>query len=500
MTQAQATSSRFTWSAIASRLARLRFNREAIYVLRALSEACLLTPWLTALALFYRPVSMLTVTSVTFVIILGMASLVRGMNALGVSANAQRGIAIGIVLILGAWGIRDLELGSGRWPDLEWLLSTIQSLGSARTLVPASLVILLAAVFLLWRGLRLGQRTLSVFDAWIGFQIGILLFALFILLSSPQSKQEANPSIVTFFFCQLLAMGLTRVETLGEYPGGRRSQFGGWWFGMLTTSTIATVALAGAILTFVLGVGPEYILLWLQPIIAILALLLSVVIVPILLAAGLTIDWLSSIIRMNEWLTQFQIVQEPGVALPTVANAGPQSPIVKAAVQMLSTGKGLLVLVLVILVVVSIIWITGRMQTKRKTAEDEEYESIWSAGLWAARLRNRLRQQFKKVTAAAGQLRRLGLGGLFTALTIRRIYSQLQKLAARRGYPRNPAWTPFEYLPVLIECLPACQADLNRITQAYVGVHYGELPETPAEMADIRAAWERIRQSHSQND
>jgi hypothetical protein len=33
------------------------------------------------------------------------------------------------------------------------------------------------------------------------------------------------------------------------------------------------------------------------------------------------------------------------------------------------------------------------------------------------------------------------------------------------------------------------------ITDAYVAVHYGEVPETDAELEQIRACWERLKES-----
>jgi hypothetical protein len=88
---------------------------------------------------------------------------------------------------------------------------------------------------------------------------------------------------------------------------------------------------------------------------------------------------------------------------------------------------------------------------------------------------------------------RLGVGGLFAALTIRRIYAQMIRLAASRGYPRPQANTPYEHLVTLRQAFPNCEADLTQITEAYVGVHYGELPERLEALEEIRMAFERVQ-------
>lgn len=36
---------------------------------------------------------------------------------------------------------------------------------------------------------------------------------------------------------------------------------------------------------------------------------------------------------------------------------------------------------------------------------------------------------------------------------------------------------------------------MTRITEAYVAVHYGEVPERPEDLAPVEAAWERIREA-----
>jgi hypothetical protein len=64
--------------------------------------------------------------------------------------------------------------------------------------------------------------------------------------------------------------------------------------------------------------------------------------------------------------------------------------------------------------------------------------------------------------------------------------------AADKGYPRLENQTSYEYLPSLIECWPELQADTRLITEAYNRAHYGELPETDTELAEIVAAWQRL--------
>ena len=81
------------------------------------------------------------------------------------------------------------------------------------------------------------------------------------------------------------------------------------------------------------------------------------------------------------------------------------------------------------------------------------------------------------------------------ANSIRRIYAQMVASATRRGYPRADSDTPYEYLPALNESWPGKSAHIRTITEAYVRVHYGELPESSEELDAIRSAWEEIQRT-----
>jgi hypothetical protein len=81
-----------------------------------------------------------------------------------------------------------------------------------------------------------------------------------------------------------------------------------------------------------------------------------------------------------------------------------------------------------------------------------------------------------------------------TAVSIRRIYKQMMELAELNGYPKLHTETPYEYLPTLAQAWPQNQPDTRLITNAYVKVRYGEIPETAADLDDIRQAWRRLQQ------
>jgi hypothetical protein len=92
-----------------------------------------------------------------------------------------------------------------------------------------------------------------------------------------------------------------------------------------------------------------------------------------------------------------------------------------------------------------------------------------------------------------GLLERLGLLRSWrAALSIRRIYHQMCRAAEGAGYPRPEFQTPYEYLPALAEVWPGNTVASRLITNAFVKVRYGEVPESREELEAIRAAWRQL--------
>ncbi len=64
--------------------------------------------------------------------------------------------------------------------------------------------------------------------------------------------------------------------------------------------------------------------------------------------------------------------------------------------------------------------------------------------------------------------------------------------AASQGYARLSTETPYEYLVSLSQVWPDNPRETGLITEAYVKVRYGEIPETKDELDEILAAWKLL--------
>jgi uncharacterized membrane protein YbhN (UPF0104 family) len=87
---------------------------------------------------------------------------------------------------------------------------------------------------------------------------------------------------------------------------------------------------------------------------------------------------------------------------------------------------------------------------------------------------------------------RLNLPGSYglSAIRIRWIYANLCRYGKQLGSPRPAAITPFEYQENLYRLFPENTSEISEITNAYVAVRYGQVPENPDEIKKLQESWE----------
>ena len=108
-------------------------------------------------------------------------------------------------------------------------------------------------------------------------------------------------------------------------------------------------------------------------------------------------------------------------------------------------------------------------------------------------LRQSVKNQLDKLSQTLRGRSRLRPGQrLLAAAKIRRIYSRLMDLTTKLGTPRPPAYTPLEFLPVLESLFVEGVDEVREITDAYLRVRYGELPESNQEVQMVESAWQRV--------
>jgi hypothetical protein len=376
--------------------------------------------------------------------------------------------------------------------DLAWLGTSIGHLAEPQNplwIREASLFVLLLLVW--WRGIGLASRPIDNRELGLRFRLSSLLLApLVVGLSSRLATGAVAPFILLFFLASLMAIALTRVEQLERDKTGYAYAMSPRWFVVVLAAAVAitlAAAVAGGLLS---GQSLGGLLGWLAPLWLALSIAAtgalasgSYLVLPLFSVLSYLLTWLFSIIGpgLQQALARWQeIVLNMPTPEATPTLEGPAAGVNPETRQWLTL---LIMLFLVLLV---------------SLALSRLYRHLWPAAEADSELYRGSRVDRERDEAGLGRriLQRLGLlRGWRAAASIRRIYRQMTTLAAAAGYPRAESATPYEYLATLGELWPEGKRESELITQAYVQVRYGEVPETKEELEEIRAAWRRLEGS-----
>ena len=132
---------------------------------------------------------------------------------------------------------------------------------------------------------------------------------------------------------------------------------------------------------------------------------------------------------------------------------------------------------------------------RRDEENRDERESLWSSGDLIQDLKDGLQR-------ALDGLRNLGRRdgrGQRSAESIRKMYASVIDMAEEAGYPRDQAETPYEHTRILYQAFPGGDDAVDAITEAYVRVHYGEVPDTREEMDQLRRYYRELQAAVTPN-
>jgi hypothetical protein len=451
---------------------RVRWYPQVTALLLIAVELCWLVPWYrTVLQVSYVPPALFT-TLVLGAVMLAAYLTTYALESLRLIRGFQVGILV-VVFVVSLLAASRLLLGAH-------LFKAVSGLAG---IDPGEVLVVLFVLWLWWRGIGLGREPIRPATAYRRFEIGLLLYLAHVFIMVRMRGQTPGLGLfVLFLFLGLLSVIFARVSFVGLSQGVRKNPFDRRWFfstaGILVL-TVGVAAILGSVMTGqyallleMLASGVKYTAVVLIFILSLPGLLLSYLFAPLapLLRRGLE----------SQAQTPDPYALYPG-ALPNVPRPEPR-PIPEIFASIFFWGLVILLLVLVI-------------QRARKAAGTprpwrlDESESLLKEGQARHLLRNALQDM---VDGVASRLRLRQRHAV--AARIRRIYILLMDLCEELGIPRPASKTPLEFLPEIGELFPAYISDLDLLTQAYVKIRYGELPETQKEVAAIETAWERIKE------
>lgn len=337
---------------------------------------------------------------------------------------------------------------------------------------------LLILILVVYRGLTLAREPLQVYQSQSSFQLGLFLLLIYGLLFGWEKSSQAIITTYGFLFCAIIEMSAARISTLSELRGGRLPPLkAGWFWGIIAIAGI----IVGAAVTvgwFSTNIAADVLTIAYTAIFTVAIVLGLIVLSPVLLlilALGPTIrDLLTALSNLRIFDNLFKFVQ-------SVAESAGITPEWIAGVAKVGRPT-LLFSVLVgvlIWVLVAVVW---KPWQRRLSGEENTNTLPLRAALQFPRL-------FLRRLSG-----RLPSGGrLLAAARIRWVYAQLMDLSTRLGKPRPPSATPLEFLPALQSLFSGEENTLAAITQAYLKVRYGELPETYEEVQQVLLGWDRLK-------
>lgn len=454
---------------------RFDWRREATHLLIALTESMWIAP-VFAVALdgasTMAPYSLLAYVVGNLVLAMW---LVRALDSRGLWQNLRQIVFLAAMLLAVLLAVGTL------FPPLDRPLvyQTISdNIDPIQTLtLPHILPVLMLVSLVWWRGLRLAITTPTPFRASFGMRLGIVFFvgaALF-----PDGQRVILSALPPFFFFGLLGTSLARAIALRE-GGGQSTLFGSRWTGFMALAAGSITFIGFGIAAVLAGLDPEAITQVLQPIFAALLLGFAFIMSPLFFLIEAVVKLIISALAGDMAAEQIDLPTFSEMIQP---GDQPQTAGLEQALRQVQHffdqfgGLQFCLSVFAVLAVVAIILLTLSRRQRSSQVLNEVREDLDSDAL--AGLRDLFKRGLDAVNGAVNAVGQFGFGrDLFAALTVRRAYAQMAAMASKRGFPRAVSETPYEYRSALHEAFPTADDDVALITEAFVKVRYGEVPET----------------------
>ncbi|MDX1687864.1 MAG: DUF4129 domain-containing protein [Candidatus Promineifilaceae bacterium] len=464
-------------------------RHELLYLCWALMEVALITPVALSAMAWTRFWPVAPFTLWLLLIMLVPFNLHRLLSLTEAPVRRRQNVLLLALVVTLVISTRALLFDPRSLFDMSWIAELFNHfIEPDNPLWGRDLGLFFLVVFTWWRGLSLTNRHVDFKASGLRLRVGGLILAPVVVgIGMLPGGPPALPFVLLFFLFGLMTVALTRAEEVAMDQTGHSYPMQPRWAGVIFLSSLLTVLIAGVAAAALSGEGLVRVLEWMEPLWQAMRLLATVVVIMVSYAA---IFLTTPLVWLLRGLAQrFNVLPpgEPGLEVapvdtgPTEINEMIESMRQPGLPEWVSQALVVLVIVAVLLLLYAafaryfrerVVVVGSGEMAGAPTSDGEE-----GMGL-GERIRRRLGSWRRRRAAAS----------------IRRIYEQMGALAAAAGYPRAPAETPYEYLTTLAEVWPEGTAETQLITQAYVNVRYGELPETQEELDEIRAAWGRLQE------
>lgn len=472
------------------RIPQIRYWRELAILALMVMELSWIVPWYRSLTPATYSLSIWRVFLVLFAFMLSAHIATRIMNYLDLKINIRRGVTFGLIVLCSYIGLKLLLFEAESLPLSELLNRPFRAFSDLRGLIPDEFLVILVVLFVFWRGISLATKFVDPMSVRGNFYLGLGMYTAYIFINTLVTGETPGAMLYMFFVAALIALGSARIYTITQLRGGTENPFDLRWFLGIFITTLLIVGLAGyfawlfsdrtsiilGISSIALGVFGIILLLLVSPFIFLLDRLSTAIPDP----SGAFQNMIDSLEELRDTLNGF------ANNLLNMLDA----PILLSWMQLL---KPILLWGFVFAVLFAILFSISRWLFQERRSVEDELESILESGDVLGMVRRAIRKRLDELGQSLRGRTNLRAGQRWLAAAkIRRIYARLMELSSELGENRPPAFTPLEFLPTLERLLPEGADEMGVITDAYLRVRYGELPETVQEVSQVEGAWEHV--------
>jgi hypothetical protein len=351
--------------------------------------------------------------------------------------------------------------------------------------IPPNIWLILAGMVAALRGVLLARHHAGIFSVRNSFRVGILFVISYGFLGANPALPQVHLPATVFLISGLVSLCCTRLAEMNREKGGRLLDLRPRWF---------LIVIASVLMLMLLIAGLDGFIAWQfhpirEVVIFFLAAIMTIIAVPFLIIslglAYLLLPILNFLLQalkpvFEGWNLEFtQLDQniEPIRILNRVIDIKP--------------ALAFAILAGMLLVILILIGVNRRsrelIRPIRSYADTGASDQRNDHKDW---FRRRLGQTWDYLTR---RLRFSEARKLWASARIRWVYYRMMQLMESLGHGRPPSITPLEFLPELRTWIPDHEQELAEITQAYLLVRYGEVPEGEEVVRKIMAAWEKIQ-------